>query len=251
MNELTLTNSVAHFLTPQAESQMRIEREQHGQRYFYEALSASDLRTEFTKRSCCSRNCMQTLLHMPTDPTVRPCCDHHAPKYCQPVKRDSSAFERLIFNAREATAKYREETPEAEKALKSFLMIKLADARRIANSNYDWKYVVVDPERREPVTVCKKAFAAIYGITMSQINYAQRLIRDGENVKFEDKVRQKTTLKDVFAFWGMDIEFYHQNIANFCIFTAVPETEGGIAAAAYLSDFFDLASEHQPTGKNR
>ena len=229
-------------------SETRYERMQHGQRYFYEVLSASDLRTEFTKRPCCKENCIQTLLCMPTDPTVVPCCNNHRPKYCAPVNRDSNAFERLVMNAREATAKFREETPEADKALKNFLMVKLGDSKRYNKSTTDWNYLVVNPERHEPVSVCRQAFAAIYGIKMSTINYVQRLLRGGEAVKFADTESTKVTLKDMFAHWGMDIEFYHQNIANFCDFTAVPETEGGIAAAAYLSDFFDLASEHQPTG---
>jgi hypothetical protein len=166
--------------------------------------------------------------------------------------RDSSAFERLVLNSRDATAKYRQDTPEADTALQNFLMLKLRDARIVGadGKNTDWNYSVVDPARGECIPVCRYAFIAIYGFSMSKLKYVQRLINNDVAVKFTDADAKAATVKDVFSCFGMDVEFYHQNVANFCDFNAVPESEGAISAVAYLADFFELASEHQPTGKS-
>ena len=196
---------------------------------------------------------MEKFLKMPRDSTVKPCCPTHMPKYCVGVGdsvnvKDVDAFERIITHARFSTEKYQQDTPEANKALRAFLVAKLKEGRKITNSSFDWNYTVVVPEYRDPIPVCMKAFAAVYGIKMSTLKDVQRHIRDDEVPSHTAPGEQKMTMEEAFGAWGMDIGFYHSNIANFCDFNAVPETEASMVAAAYLSDFFDLASESQPTG---
>ena len=53
--------------------------------------------------------------------------------------RDVEAFERLISHARFATERYRDNTMEANKALRAFLLLKLQGDRKINASSYvDW-----------------------------------------------------------------------------------------------------------------
>ena len=226
----------------------------HGQRYLKERLSATELRTEFSKRACCQANCVERLLQMPRDTTVSSCCATHFATltYCPSVgsqqKGNSETFDRLVNNIREATRKFSGESAEAKRAMQQFLMNKFSEGKHSRSKTYEWRYDVISPDHRHPITVCKNAFVAIYGIKLSTLEYVQRLIRKEATYNNVNRTNEKLTIQKAFETWGMDVNFYHQNIANFCDFNSIPETEGSLVAAAFLSDFFDLASEHQPTG---
>jgi hypothetical protein len=220
------------------------EADRHGQRYMKERLSASALRVEFSKRPCCKDNCMERILKMPRDATVSPCCaEHHFKLYdtCSPCETSTAfgaveAFEGFITDVRKATQEFQRETPEAKKALKAFLMCRFKDRKR------------VHPAYKEPVQLCKNSFVAVFGIKMATLNYVQKLIRE-EADAFNYAVDEAMDIETIFKAWGMDITYYHQHIANFCDFTKVSEQEGTMTCAAFLSDYFDLSSEYQPTSQ--
>ena len=193
---------------------------------------------------------------MPRDVTATACCAAHMPtqQYCGQVGStdtvDVGSFERLVAHAREATKKYRADTSEANKALINFLMNKFSQGRNLTNKKYEWHYDILSPDHRDPIKVCQNAFCAVYGIKMHTITYVQRRLRDEVAIERTRPVNVNLTVDDAFGAWGMDPQYYHQQIANFCDFNAIAETEGSLVAAAYLSDYFDLSSEHQPTGKH-
>jgi hypothetical protein len=177
--------------------------------------------------------------------------------YCQPVMQtvqggvnraaDIAAFEDLVISVRQCTKAYGNESH----SIVNFLVARFSEKmiKKHDKRNLEWVYDILHPDFGT-VEVCKYAYCAMHGIKLRTLEYIQDLVREGHVAQMASgDVKKQLTLKDAFMAFKLDIDFYHAHIANFMDISKVKEKERYFVAVAFLSDFFDLASESMPSGK--
>jgi hypothetical protein len=229
-------------------------------------LTPDELRREFTKRPCCDENCISKLFKMPLDPFTQRCtpfsdsCVCNAdPVVCFSVgdtnstadllarQKEFADFSVFVNSVRAVSQYWRKD----EKTWTDFLveMFKGKHTRSPMRGKFRWIYTLVHPDLGLK-TVCRSAFKAIFGVTENKLEYVQKLVRSGAAGLTSDREtasvgRRPQTKKDVFRFFGMDFDAYHDNIKNWCDFSAVGESLQSLVATAWLCDYIDLDGDEQ------
>ena len=105
---------------------------------------------------------------------------------------------------------------------------------------------------RGVITVCKTTYIIITGISVTAIDYAQRLVRKNTSAESiilkgcDDELSLKQeSLKEAFVSFGMNYNLYQQNVNQFVDIMKIPDSPTAFICVTFLAEWFELAGEQE------
>ena len=99
--------------------------------------------------------------------------------------------------------------------------------------------------------MCKTTYVIITGISVTAIDYAQRLVRKNTSAESiilkecDECSRKQESLKEAFDCFGMNFNLYEQNINQFIDVMKIPDTATAFICVTFLAEWFELAGEQE------
>ena len=245
-------------------------------------MSGAEIRLAYAQQSCCSKDCMQKLiqgshaskssrrsvrgsnsssnssvLSVDTDTTFD---GLDSSLFCQQIGMPTSSipyleFDKFIEEVRRplfALTAGTTSTEEANDQLRYYLVQKFTE-NRIGDPDNKQNFLYLyqlHSLSRGVITVCKTTYIVITGISLSAIDYAQRLVRKNTSaesiiLKGDERSLKQESLKEAFASFGMNFNLYQQNINQFVDIMKIPDTPTACICVAFLAEWFELAGEQE------
>ena len=155
-------------------------------------IPITHVRSHFTKKQCCGGNCFQKLFCMPSCPLSLPSMGHSISKGSDGKvlsgairesrdtgsKEDSEygaalhQFEMFLAYNRNAIDRLRQSTDKSK--VQNFLVDRFTEKK---TKEGKWVYDV--PIDGHAIEVCRNAFVGIYGFSLNEVMYAQKLVSNG------------------------------------------------------------------------
>lgn len=145
---------------------------------------------------------------------------------------------------------------DSKKTLLNWLVAQFECKRvsKTSNKYTTWQYTIcpIVSYLNGSRNVCKTAYMAVMDIRESLIDQAQDKIR--KEIKHEtliDKDEGQTvdrfnlSLEECFDYFELDYQKYYNNLHCFVNFNAIPETNTGLIATAFLVDYFQICGEQE------
>ena len=252
-----------------AKNVSRRKQQTHSSRRSFDSkiLSAHEIRSEFTARPCCEKNCVEAIFQMPLDPYTRRCflggrdggrcvCSSKEPIVCAPIISDieretqqkkAAAFEHFVQIVRDTTKDYRRD----DKALTNYLITKFEEKRyETSKGKTQWAYDLMHPTLGL-ISCCRSAFMAVFGVTKGKLEWVQGRVRKcvaglvSHQESLDGRNGKPKTMKEIFGTFGLDLDVYRDHITNWLDFSAVSDSPETLVATAWLSDYIELDGEFQ------
>ena len=145
-------------------------------------------------------------------------------------------------------------TEEANDQLRYYLVQKFTENRiGDPNDKHNVLYLYqLHSLSRGVITVCKTTYIIITGVSLSVIEYAQKLVRKNTSPESiilrgtdNDRSLKQESLKDAFSSFGMNYNLYQQNINQFVDIMKIPESPTAFICVTFLAEWFELAGEQE------
>lgn len=173
-----------------------------------EFTTISKIRDYFSgDRKCCSKNCLVTICKMPIEQSIASNQD------VQNDITDLDHFTKLVKCARAQVSEGLTDKEHINFWLKKFEDRNMKPTEGVNNK---WSYVIFST-LCEPLTVCRSAFSAVYGVDKETLNTCQRLTREGKTIEFrlldqqsaENLSEQRREgIKEAFLHFGFNSQDY-------------------------------------------
>lgn len=241
-------------------------------------LSGPEIRVQYAKDTCCSKNCIHSLIYGP-EVAHHGSVSHYSSSssinksitssyngtssssvidsfmLCQHME----LFDQFIEEVRKPLyllqAGIDSET-EANKQLRYYLVQKFTENRVFdADDNkHNYEYIYqLHSLSRGVVTVCKMAYIIITGVSYQAIEYAQKLVRNNVSAEGillgkDDQSSSKTkgdNLKEAFEKFHLDYNIYQLNVNHFVDLMKIPDSTTAFMCVTFLAEWFELAGEQE------
>ena len=222
--------------------------------YFTKVLSACELRSEYSRHSCCKNNCCKELLNMPLDHSLDwsnyfgDGIDHLTMESLSASSSQSvTDFENFIITLRRATSALRLDTPESDAKLTDYLKTRFSEKhKKFPSGKIEYTYDLMHPLKGN-VVVCRRAWIGCFGVLFQKVRFAQDCVKAGYIHPTRGDINDTlVTLKEAFHRFGLDYEGYCRSYNNLMDISEVSETEVCQVAVAWLANEFDCIGESQP-----
>jgi len=252
-------------------------------------LSGADIRLAYERQSCCSKNCMQKLIQGSLGSTSSKRSSvggsvHQRRKgksssnssassivdddttfdgslYCQQIGVPTSRipileFDKFVEEVRRPLFALTAGTTSKEEAndqiryylVQHFTENRIGDPDNKHNFVYQYQLHSLS---RGVITVCKTTYVNITGISVSAIDYAQRLVRKNTSAESiilkqcDERSSKQESLKEAFDRFGMNFNLYEQNINQHVDVMKIPDSPTAFICVTFLAEWFELAGEQE------
>ena len=253
-------------------------------------MSGAEIRLAYGTQSCCSKNCMQKLIqgsHAPRENRSRDSnrrsnsssgsisvissvdedstfVDREdSSLFCQQIGMPTTSiplleFDKFIEEVRRPFFALTTGTTSIEEAndqLRYYLVQKFTENRiggdpNDKHNNFLYLYQLHSLSRGV-ITVCKTTYIIITGVSLSVIEYAQKLVRKNTSPESiilrgtDDRSIKQESLKEAFVSFGMNYNLYQQNVNQFVDIMKIPESPTAFICVTFLAEWFELAGEQE------
>ena len=254
-------------------------------------MSGADIRLAYERQSCCSKNCMQKLIQGSLGSTSSKRSSQRSNRsssssnsssafsiddddttfdgslYCQQkIGMPMSSipifeFDKFIEEVRRplfALTAGSTSKEEANDQIRYYLVQKFTENRiGDPNSKYNFVYQYqLHSLSRGVVNVCKTTYIIITGISVTAIDYAQRLVRKNTSAESiilkgcDERSLKQESLKEAFGSFGMNFNLYEQNINQFVDIMKIPDSPTAFMCVTFLAEWSELAGEQEVSCNN-
>ena len=242
-------------------------------------LTAREIRFFYSDSGnmCCKEQCIFSLIHSKNkNNTNRRTCNATSSNsnnsgekdsymFCQQIgiatdSIPSHDFDRFVEEVRQPFLAFKagsKSDAETSSQLRYYLVQKFQESRKsdsLQKQNQSYVYQLFSLSRG-PTEVCKTAYIILTGVSVTAIDYAQRLVRNdvsAESLILKNSDQQTAasqskaeSLKSAFDLFRLDYNLYAQNINNYVDITKIPDSTAGFLCVTFLAEWFELAGEQE------
>lgn len=198
-------------------------------------LTTSELITAFSQTKCCEKYCMIGLLGMPTDSNTSGNYSLSCPtNFTGNGPTTTTVFGELVQDLRSSLSQLYDKPKEMISYLHQQFQNRFT--KDAGSKDLNWMYML-DSTKRGPLTVCKKSYLAMYGITAANLDTAHKKIRNGNTSEASLPCDIDFTMKEAFDFFDLDLDAFKAENHRFVNFDGIEPTRRTLVFVAWFSDY--------------